>query len=224
MAARPSAAAGAAGFLARRRAGPVAWLDGPVSALPAHLLNAGVEPNRAWEPSPWVREHISLLPPHGRACDLACGSGRNAVFLALQGRPVLGVDILPDALLQARALARAATTPPATVSFRLGDLTDPGTVRRLLRPGSLQTILCVRYLDRSLWPRMAEALAPGGVLVHETFIEAQALAGRRPHNPAYLLRHNELRDAFGGIEVLRYKEGPDAGGDHMASLVARRPL
>jgi tellurite methyltransferase len=222
VAARPAKAEEAAAFLAGRRLGPVRWLDGRASAVPASLLRAGTEPNRAWEPSPWVRENLPLLPPRARACDLACGSGRNAVFLALHGHTVQGVDVLPDALRQARVLAHAAAAPAGRARFRRGDLEDPKTARRILRPRSLDAILCFRYLERPLWPLMLEALAPKGVLLCETFLEAQARAGRRPRHPAFLLRPGELREAFRGLEILRYREGPDAAGDHLASLAARR--
>jgi len=86
----------------------VAWLAGSPTEIAAGLQQSGTEPNRLWEPASLLRRFEPQLPRNGLACDLACGSGRNAIFLALGGREVLGVDILPDALRQARVLARAA--------------------------------------------------------------------------------------------------------------------
>jgi len=136
---------------------------------------------------------------------------------------VLGVDRLPDALRQARRLARAAHVPSGRLSLRRVDLTDAAAVARILPEGGLRVILCFRYLDRALLPRIAAALAPGGWLLYETFLEAQARAGRKPSRPAFLLKPGELRTAFAGLEVVHWVEGEDARGDHTAALVARRP-
>lgn len=164
------------------------------------------------------------LPRTGEAIDLACGSGREAAFLALHRSRVVGVDILADALAQARTLARAAGVPPRRLSFRRADLTDPRTTGVLLRPGRFRVITCFRYLDRALLPVIADALAAGGWVVYQTFLEAQARAGRKPVRPTYLLRPGELREAFesrDGTDIIYYAEGPDERGDHVASLVAR---
>lgn len=201
-----------------------------MAALAPDGLSAGRETSRLWEPAALLRACSDRLPRTGRALDLACGSGRDATFLALRGLEVLGVDLLPDALRQARALARRATAPSARdpvrrgrASFRRVDLTDDRAVGRLLRPGRFDVVTCFRYLDRRLLPHLSGALAPGGWLIYQTFLEAQARAGRKPRRPAFLLQPGELRRAFPGLEVLQFTEGPDDRGDHLASLVARAP-
>jgi SAM-dependent methyltransferase len=171
-----------------------------------------------------LRDFIARLPRIGEATDLACGSGREAAFLALFRPRVLGVDILPDALRQARTLARASGVPAGRLTLRRADLTDARAVGDLLRPRRFRVILCFRYLDRALLPVIAGALAPGGWVIYQTFLEAQARAGRRPARAAFLLKPGELRSIFespGGIEIVHYTEGPDARGDHLASLVGR---
>jgi tellurite methyltransferase len=216
-------------FLASRGWTQVAWLNAsmgdPGLQLPPNLWQAGPFPNRVWEPAPLLQEYASHLPQHGDAIDLACGSGRECAFLALRRSRVLGVDLLPDALRQARTLARAACVAPGNLSLRRFDLTDAVVVESLLRPHRFQLITCFRYLDRALLPAIATALATGGWLIYQTFIEAQAQAGRKPMRPEYLLRPGELRQVFetaNRIEIVHYAEGPDVRGDHMASLVARR--
>ncbi len=219
------AAAQAAQILARHGRPFANWLDGSPQDLPRVLRRAGAEVNRTWEPAPLLREFIKGLPQAGAAIDLACGSGREAAFLALHRPAVLGVDILPDALRQARALARAAGVAPGRLRLRRADLTEAGTAGALLPPQRYRVILCFRYLDRALLPAVARALAPGGWVIYQTFLEAQARAGRRPKRPAYLLQPGELHRAFagaGGLEIIHYAEGPDARGDHLASLVGRR--
>jgi rhodanese-related sulfurtransferase len=102
-----SAAAEGTRFLAGRGRARVTWLDGSPRDLPRNLLRPGAGVNRAWEPTSLLRDFIARLPRTGEAIDLACGSGREAAFLAQHRSRVLGVDILADALVQARALARA---------------------------------------------------------------------------------------------------------------------
>jgi tellurite methyltransferase len=221
---RPKTAVEAARFLAARGWSSVAWLDGSMRAIASGLCRSGWEPNRAWEAAPLLREFHRRLPRDGDALDLACGSGREAAFLALHRPQVLGVDILPDALRQARTLAREAGVAAGRLRLRRIDLTETAAVRTLLRPWRFRLVTCFRYLDRSLLPVIAETLAPGGWLVYQTFLEAQARAGRRPLRPEYLLKPGELHDVFaaaGGIEIIHYAEGPDARGDHLAALVAR---
>ena len=219
-----TAAAEGARFLAGHGRSRVTWLEGSPRDLPRDLWRSGMDVNRAWEPAPLLRDFIARLPRTGEAIDLACGSGREAAFLALFRPRVLGVDILPDALRQARALARAAGGAPERLTLRRADLTDAHVVGDLLRPRRFRVIMCFRYLDRALLPVIAGALGRGGWVIYQTFLEDQARAGRRPTRSAFLLKPGELRAAFesaDGIEIVHYTEGPDARGDHLASLVGR---
>lgn len=190
--------------------------------LPADLLTSASAPQRLWQPAPLLREVESSLPRIGLALDLACGSGRNAVALALEGQHSLGVDLLPDAIAQARRLARLAGPLRAPVRFESADLTNPAVLARLARRGPFAILTCFRYLDRALWPWMREHLAPGGLLLHETFLEEQARVHGKPRRAALLLKPGELRAAFDGLEILLYREGADREGNFLASLVARR--
>jgi SAM-dependent methyltransferase len=86
---------------------------------------------------------------------------------------------------------------------------------------SFSLILCLHYLLRSLFPQMARALCPGGVLLFETFTRAQLNYAGGPRNPAYLLEPGELRTAFPELRVLFYRELNAEQG--IASLVAQKP-
>jgi len=83
----------------------------------------------------------------------------------------------------------------------------------------------VNFLHRPLFPALAHALRPGGILIFETFLVAQALHGH-PKNPVYLLAPDELRAGFADqLVILDYREGPverDGTMTHLASLLARR--
>ena len=67
-------------------------------------------------------------------------------------------------------------------------------------------VICFNYLQRSLIPEMKNWVKPQGMLVYETYIVDQARFGK-PHNPDFLLKHNELLQMFGDFRVLRYREG-----------------
>ena len=82
-------------------------------------------------------------------------------------------------------------------------------------------ILCVRYLQRSLFPQIARALRPGGMLLFETYTKAQLDFSGGPRDPAYLLNTGELRKAFPELEVVFYRELRAEQG--IASLAARKP-
>ena len=85
---------------------------------------------------------------------------------------------------------------------------------------TFDVIVVVHYLHRPLFPALIEALAPGGLLVYETFTRAQAARGK-PTNPDFLLKPGELLELVGPLEVLASREG-DFDGRMVASVVARR--
>ena len=166
----------------------------------------------AWEPRPVLLRAVPPARPDRRALDLACGSGRQAVSLALMGYDVLAVDILPDALEMTSRLAKGWRVPVATERMDL-TRTDP------LAPSTFDLICVFRYLERGSMARLEGALRPGGRLIYETFTQAQASRGR-PRNPRYLLAPGELLRAFPGLRIVDYAEGADEAGDELAVLVA----
>lgn len=171
---------------------------------------------RLWEPSPLVerftREWASQVT--GRdALDVACGTGRNAVHLALHGFDVTGIDHLPDALDRARDLAHRSGV---RIHTRHEDLERSGVLTGV----QVDVVVVVRYLDRNLFPALAAALRPGGMLVYETFTVEQRRLGH-PRNPLYMLQPGELRAAFSALEIL-WDDEDWHDGAHTAQLIARR--
>ena len=160
-------------------------------------------------PSPWVQRFASLLPPQGRVLDLACGSGRHVRWLAERGHAVTGVD--RDA---------AALAPLAEVAeVRVADL--EGAPWPL--PGRLfDGIVVTNYLWRPLWPAVRAALAPGGVLICETFAIGQQTLGR-PSRPEFLLQAGELLRVCEGLRVVAFEDGFEDGfepGRYVQRIVA----
>ncbi|QQE07736.1 class I SAM-dependent methyltransferase [Cupriavidus sp. ISTL7] len=147
------------------------------------------------EPSPWVVRWTPLLRAGGRVLDLACGSGRHARWLAERGFAVLGVD---------RDGAALAGLPPA-VRTRQVDLEQGAWP--LGDEAPFDAMIVTNYLHRPLWPHLLDALAPGGVLVYETFAAGNETVGK-PSNPDFLLRPGELLDAVRGrLRVIAYEDG-----------------
>ncbi len=175
------------------------------------------------EPSPLLLAELPRLRSAaalGPVVDLACGRGRNALAVAAAGMPVLGIDRDPGALTHLRSAARAHGLPIWAVRADLE--TSQGIP---VKAGSCGAILVFRFLFRPLADAIADALAPGGLLLYETFTIHQRSLAQGPRNPAFLLDPGELRRLFAGLEVLDYWEGvvqqpwPQA----LARLTARRP-
>lgn len=139
--------------------------------------------------SDWVRRWAPRVCA-GTVLDLACGSGRHSRLFLERGLQVLAVD-------------REARDIPGA-RFLRADLED-GSPWPL--PGErFQAVVVTNYLHRPLFPRLIEALAPGGLLIYETFMLGNERHGK-PSNPDFLLRPGELLDAFRGLAILGFEEG-----------------
>ena len=153
-------------------------------AAPAHATGP---------PSAWVQRHARLLKPQAQVLDVACGSGRHLRWLAAQGLQVTGVD------RDAQALAGLAGTGQQVQA----------DIENGPWPFATQSFDCVvvtNYLWRPLLPVLQQALAPGGVLIYETFAHGQQTVGR-PSRPDFLLQPGELLNAFPGLRVVAYEDG-----------------
>ena len=180
------------------------------------------------EPASIVRELLPLLPD-GPALDVACGTGRHALLLAERGQHVTAVDFSSVALDILAVRARSMHAPvrrsetlheTARRSERGLSLTQADLERTQLPERRYDLILCIQYLQRSLFSQMARALRPEGVLLFETYTRAQLEFAGGPRNPAYLLETGELRQAFPELGVLFYREL--RAGQGIASMVAKK--
>jgi tellurite methyltransferase len=216
----PNRSGAAAEFLSRR--GHVIEIVPWQPLLRGELGRSGT---RLWRPNPFLVESmeairtaaVHLQEKKRRAMDVACGSGRDAVFLALQGYDVLAIDLLPDALDRAADLARRNNVAVMTHAMDV----EAGPA---LPPGSFDLVTVFRFLYRPLFPLLRNAVAPGGFLVYETFHERNSDTGLGPKNPAHLLKTGELASAFAGIEVLICRDAFEREGRFFSSLLARRLL
>ncbi len=177
-----------------------------------------------------VLRELSPLLAAGAALDLGCGTGRNALYLAGLGYEVTAVDWSQAALDILEARGRDGELPVSRVPkveegkqpVRPGIYLLQADLERFTLPTNcFQLILCIRYLQRSLFPQIERALCPGGMLLFETYTQAQADSSGGPRDPRYLLQVGELRTAFPGMTVLFYREL--RAGQGIASLLARKP-
>ena len=190
-----------------------------------HRLAAEATPS---EPASIVRELLPILPS-GAALDVACGTGRNALLLAARGQHVTAVDFSGVALdiLEVRAhsmhvpVSRGTSFHDVHKTHRRGlELLHVDLEHAHLPARAFDLIVCIQFLQRSLFPQMVRALRPNGVLLIETYTRAQLEFPGGPRNPAFLLEIGELRDAFPSLCVLFYRELRTGHG--IASLVARK--
>lgn len=172
------------------------------------------EPAPISGPAPWLLDNVDLLPPSGRALDVACGRGRHALLLAAAGFAVTAVD------RDAAALDRLRGHAGRLELDVLAEVVDLEAADVALGTAQFNLVVVTRYLHRPLVPRLVDALAPGGILVYETFLASQALHGH-PTNPAFLLQPGELPLLVHPLDLLRSREGAFDGA-WVASVVARR--
>ena len=154
-----------------------------------------------------------LFPSAGAALDLAGGVGRHAIFLAQRGWHVTLTDISAVGIQRGRS---AADKYQPCIDFVVGD------ARELSADQEFDLALVFFYLERELFPTIAKALRPGGLVIYKTYTcEHQKFSTKGLSHPMYFLDPNELLQAFPGFHVLHYHETVREKG--IAELVARKP-
>ena len=155
--------------------------------------------------------------------DLACGKGRNGLFLVSHNVPVLFAD---------NSEAQLQTIVPSFESIGAGAKesacwlidfeAEVSGGRNPLAGKSFDAVIVFNYLHRPLFPFIREAIRPGGLIVYETFTVDQKCFGR-PSNPCFLLEHDELAQAFAGWEFIESFEGKISKPERaIARLIARK--
>jgi len=143
--------------------------------------------------SPWVRRFAPLVVHGGAVLDVAAGDGRHSRLFLARGHPVTAVDIdaggLPehDRLTVVAADIERAPWPFADQLFA--------------------GVVVTNYLWRPLLPGIAAAVAPGGVLIYETFMRGNEHIGK-PRNPDFLLEPGELYEFFSPrLNIVAFEQG-----------------
>ncbi len=159
---------------------------------------------------------MACLAPQARVLDFACGRGRHTALALARGATVVGIDRDPQAL---------AALPPEAQAVQ-ADL-EHGPWPAVLSPARpFDAIVVANYLHRPRLDLLPACLAPGGLLVYETFAVGNERYGR-PSNPDFLLRAGELADwaTRHGLCVLGYEHGflPRGQGAIVQRIAAVRP-
>jgi SAM-dependent methyltransferase len=159
-------------------------------------------------PSPWVQRFAGLLRPGGTVLDVACGSGRHLRGLSEQGFAVTGVDRDEAALAPLRGLAEIVVADIEGGPWPLAGRRFDGVV-------------VTNYLWRPLVPQLLHALAPGGVLIWETFTAGHETIGK-PSRPDFLLQPGELLRLCAGLRVVAFEDGFEGGEQDMTPRYVQR--
>ncbi|MCY4265060.1 MAG: class I SAM-dependent methyltransferase [Gammaproteobacteria bacterium] len=170
-----------------------------------------------------VSKHLSLLLDldiSTGVLDLACGSGRNGLFVLRHKLPVTFADNNDSALEEVtkaiEGLESKCRATIWTVDFEL-------LGKAPLNGKCFDAVLVFNYLHRPLFSAIRNAVRPGGLIFYETFTISQRKYGR-PCNPEYLLNPGELKQCFDGWKILYYAEGEMSDPKRAsASLIARKP-
>lgn len=144
-------------------------------------------------PSPWIVRFSSLVPAGGTVLDLACGRGRHLRWFAARGHRVLGVDRDGEALASLQGVGETLQADVENDAWPLAGRT-------------FDAVVVTNYLWRPLFPKILESVAPGGVLLHETFAQGNETVGK-PSRPDFLLAPGELLTAYPGLRVVAYEDG-----------------
>jgi tellurite methyltransferase len=174
--------------------------------------------HRSVEPDPFLLsayEEFVADRPAGSALDLAGGVGRHSIWLAQRGWRVKLVDISEVGVKQAQENAKQ-TRAASLITTEVQDL----NMRQDLGREQYDLVVVFFFLQRELFPALADAIKPGGFLIYKTYTNEQKRFAGGPSHPMFLLQPNELLRAFPSMRVLHYHETIQEKG--VAELVARK--
>jgi SAM-dependent methyltransferase len=144
-------------------------------------------------PSPWITRWAHLVPQGGTVLDVACGGGRHLRFFAGRGHAVTGVDRDGEAIDSLHGVGEVICA-----DIESGPWPFAGR--------SFDAVVVTNYLWRPLLPTVVASVAPGGVLLYETFAAGNETVGR-PSRPDFLLRPGELLGVCDGLRVVAIEDG-----------------
>ncbi len=148
-------------------------------------------------PSDWITRWSHLVPHGAHVLDVACGSGRHLKWFADREHPVTGID---RDLSGTQHLSAVATLVLADIENQAWPLLQDGV------PQQFDAVVVTNYLWRPLLPTLVASLAPGGVLLYETFAIGNETLGR-PSRQDFLLKPGELLEVCRDLHTVAYENG-----------------
>ena len=164
-------------------------------------------------PSRWVQRWSHLVVPGGVVLDVACGHGRHARWFYERNHPVALVD-----RSQAAIDSIAEAIPAQRMQAVVADIENgpwPFAGRRF------DAVVVTNYLWRPLMPVLLDSLAPGGVLIYETFTQGNETVGK-PSRPDFLLRTGELLALCRDLRVVAFEDGFESGPEGQTPRFVQR--
>ena len=162
-------------------------------------------------PSAWVQRWSHLVAARGVVLDVACGQGRHARWFYERNHLVVLVD-------RAQAAIESIAVPAHACEAVVADIENgpwPFAGRQFA------AVVVTNYLWRPLLPTLLDSLAPGGVLIYETFTQGNETVGK-PSRPDFLLRTGELLELCKGLRVVAFEDGfQEAGPGRLPRFIQR---
>lgn len=152
------------------------------------------------DPSRYLVDNLALiisLIPGTKALDIACGEGRNSIFLAKMGFQVFGLDISAAGLEKGRQWMEREGV---SIDFRAANFEQFEFTEQY------DLILNCNFLLRDLIPKSVAALSTGGIIIFDTLVDSPFVPNS--HKKEYLLQPGELVRIFKGFpgEILTHEE------------------
>ena len=165
--------------------------------------------------SPWIARWTHLVAPRAQVLDLACGQGRHTRWFAERGHSVVALDKAPAALQSLNDLVLSGQVQTVEADIEA----DPWPLMRQDVPRTFDAVIVTNYLWRPLLPTILRSLAPGGVLLYETFADGNASVGK-PSRPDFLLQTGELLRVCAGLRIVAFEDGFCTQPDRFVQRIA----
>ena len=155
-----------------------------------------MSPHGSEAPSAWIQRWSHLIAAGGTVLDVACGQGRHAYWFYKRNHTLTLVD-RAQAAIDSIAIP-AVSCEKVVADIEIGPWPFAGR--------QFDAVVVTNYLWRPLLPTLLASLAPGGVLLYETFAQGNETVGK-PSRQDFLLRPGELLDVCRGLRVVAYEDG-----------------
>ena len=155
-------------------------------------------PHGMEQPSAWVQRWSHLVRERGVVLDVACGYGRHALWFHRRNHPLVLVDRSQEAMDGIAGAIPASAREAVVADIEAGPWPFAGR--------QFDAVIVTNYLWRPLLPTLLAAVAPGGVLIYETFTQGNETVGK-PSRPDFLLRTGELLETCRGLRIVAFEEG-----------------
>jgi tellurite methyltransferase len=181
-------------------ASQVVSIEGLNNTFSTSKLTTGNQSTRFWQPASVVQtfcDKVAVGKSNKKGLDLACGAGRDSIFLGLQGWQMTAVDSSEHALSRVTGSAKRAGIKVDCIQLDL----EKNIQWLLENKQTFDLVVIVRYLHRPLFEMIDRLLSKSGYLVYQTFMQGCEQFGS-PRNPRFLLKEKELSDYFSNYQII----------------------